>query len=69
MFFFIIGVLILRNLTFQSFTKNFFKNSSIYFNRLPFLNFFSNFFKFFLNSTSFLINKTFNYIKNVSKRK
>lgn len=69
MFFFIIGVLIIRNLTFQSFTKNFFKSSNTYLNRLPFLNFFSNFFKFFLNSTSFLINRTFNYIKNVFKKK
>jgi len=69
MFFFIISVLIIRNLTFQSFTKNFFKNFSVYLNRAPFLNFFSNFFKFFLTSTSFLVNRSYLYFKNFFKRK
>ncbi len=68
MFFFIIVITICRNATFQSYTKNFYKNYLSFSNFLPLSTYFSFFFNGFLNLSSFLINKTYNYFKKNKKK-
>ena len=63
MFFFLIVGLIVRNSTFQTFTKNFYKNYLSFSNLLPLTNYISFFFNIFLRSISFLVNKIFWFFK------
>ena len=63
MFFFLIIGLICRNATFQTFTKNFYKNYLSFNNTLPLYAYISFFFNNFLKSISFLINKIYIFFK------
>jgi|NOAtaT_7_FD_contig_31_8753045_length_351_multi_7_in_0_out_0_1 hypothetical protein len=63
MFFFLIIGLIIRNFSFQIFSKNYYKNFSYFFNSLPLLNYISFFFNSFLKSVSFLVNKVYLFFK------
>jgi hypothetical protein len=63
MFFFLIIGLIVRNSTFQTYSKKFYKNFLYFFNTLPLLNYISFFFSSFIKSVSFLINKIYLFFK------
>ena len=63
MFLFLIAGLIIRNFTFQIFSKSFYKNFVYFINPLPLLNYISFFFNNFLKSVSFLVNKIYLFFK------
>jgi hypothetical protein len=64
MFFFLIVGLIVRNATFQTYSKKFYKNFLYFFNTLPLTNYISFFFSTFIKSVSFLVNKIYLFFKN-----
>jgi hypothetical protein len=63
MIIFLISFLIIRNITFQVYTKNFYKNYLSFFNLTPLTNYLYFFFSNFLKSVSFLVNKVFFFLK------
>ncbi len=63
MLIFLIAFLIIRNITFQVYIKNFYKNYLSFFNLTPLTNYLSFFFSNFLSSISFLVDKIFFFFK------
>lgn len=63
MFVFILTTTIVRNKTFQSYLRSFYKNYLNFFNVLPLFSYFSTFFKSYLKTITFFINKTYFFFK------
>lgn len=64
MFFFLIVILVIRNSTFQSYSKKFYKTFLSFFNTLPLLNYISFFFSTFMKSVSFLVKNIYLFFKH-----